>query len=152
MKKAHALVVSLLFAGAAAVGASATLKTVHLGAAAAATKTVRLPDAFVAERRRKLQRWAASLSESRAARPPALPGMPHYAPVVIPAVPPVRQVAASPAPTLAAAAAPHRATATPTRPAVVVRPATVPAQTTTHSSPAAGGHDDEGYGDDGGDD
>jgi hypothetical protein len=121
MRRTHALAMSLLLGAAVAAGAAASLRTVHLGAAAAATPSA-VPDKTVAARRAKLARWSVSLRKARAARPPALPAVPHYAPVAIPA--PV-------------AAEPSSPTATPVR-TVVVRRTSRPA---TQTSKAA---DDQG--------
>jgi hypothetical protein len=93
MRRTHALAMSLLLGAAVAAGAAASLRTVHLGAAAAATPSA-VPDKTVAARRAKLARWSVSLRKARAARPPALPAVPHYAPVAIPA--PVAEAPSSP--------------------------------------------------------
>ena len=85
MHRLHAVVISLLLAGAAVAGASAAFRTVSLGPTAAKPATV--PERVVAARRAKLDRWSAQLEHARASRPPALPKVPRFAPVVVPTVP-----------------------------------------------------------------
>lgn len=145
MRKAHALVVSLVLAGAVAAGAAATLRTVHLGAAVAAPQVARVPDGAVRAREQKLAAWSASLRKAGRATPPALPSVPHFAPVVVPSVPVVRQVAA------AAPAAP-RATVAAVRPPAAQQPRVVYVQAPPQQQQQAassGEHDGGEHGDGG---
>lgn len=95
MRRMHAIAISLLLGAGVAAGAAASLRTVHLGAAAAAT-TAAVPEKTIAARRAKLSRWSASLAKARAAKPPALPPVPHYAPVAMPTPPAVVSTPATP--------------------------------------------------------
>ena len=167
MGRKHALVLSLAVAACVVTGASAALKTVHLGATAATPPHV--ADSVIAARSAKLDRFAASLAHARRSRPPALPQVPHFAPVAMPTPPAPAPAASTPAP--AAVSDPSTTVAPAKRhPKVVyVRPAPVvtTVQATTTATPATGddedddsgesdGHDDGGAGggfggDDGGD-
>lgn len=146
MGRKHAIAVALLLAGGAVSGTAAAMRTVRLGAAASAP--ARVPDTVIAARRARLDRSAASLTRARLAHSPALPPVPHYAPVAIPAVPPARVPASAPAPAAR--------TTTPAvryvRPAPIVQTVQAPPMTTTSSSGANseddGGTDDGGTGDD----
>lgn len=149
MRRTHTIGISLLLAVATAAGAAAAVKTVHLGAATAASKPSRLPDRVIAARRAKLAAWSAALRREAAARPPALPKVPRYAPVVIPSVP------------LAAHA--HSTVPPAGRQDVGDGGAHVPEQTAppvtqqeiqyvqapTTTAPEGDDHESEGYGDDG---
>jgi hypothetical protein len=135
-----------LLAGCLVAGAGTAMRTVHLGQAAPKPTTV--PHALLVARRAKLDRFQQYLRKARESKPPALPRVPRYAPVVVPpAPPPVEQVPLTPRP-------PAR------RPVRYVRPKPVveyvrPAATTTTTSPWG---DDEregdyrGHGSGGGDD
>lgn len=99
MPRLHGFIVSLLIAGGIVAGAMAATRTVHLGQAAAATPTV--ADSVITSRRAQLDRFASSLHRAAAAKPPALPKLPKFAPVTIPTVPPpppARVLTAAPAP------------------------------------------------------
>jgi uncharacterized membrane protein YgcG len=100
MRRLHAIAIALLLGAGIAAGAAASLETVHLGTAAAATPAT-VPDQTIATRRATLARWSASLQKARAAHPPALPEVPRYAPVQIPTMPalPAVEAAAPPTPT-----------------------------------------------------
>jgi hypothetical protein len=76
---------SALVAACAAAGAVAATRTVHLGQSVARTRTV--PPRVIAERTAKLDAFARSLHASLERKPPALPHVPHYAPVPIPQAP-----------------------------------------------------------------
>lgn len=154
MRRLHAIAISILLGAGVAAGATASLKTVRLGAAAATTQAT-VPEKTIAARHAKLAAWSESLRKARAARPPALPKVPHYAPVQIPTMPSiqtpavepetttVRHVVAAPAPAPpTTAAAPTEAKVTYVQPPPVVQYQQAPAATT---STAASGEDD-GYG------
>ena len=143
MHKAHALVVSLLLAGAVAAGAAATLRTVHLGAAVAAPQVAHVPDAAVRSREKKLAAWSASLRKAGRAKPPALPSVPHFAPVVVPSVPVVRQTAAVATPRATVAAVRPRAAQQ--QPQVVYVHAPQPQQQAAPSGEHEGDGGDGGY-------
>jgi hypothetical protein len=162
MHRLHAVVISLLLAGAAVAGASAAFRTVSLGPTAAKPATV--PERVVAARRAKLDRWSAQLEHARASRPPALPKVPRFAPVVVPTVPAtqlaVRSASAPRPPARTEAAPPKQAVTYVQAPPKIqyVQPPAAPAQTTTTSHESehesdqedggyAGGHDDGGEGD-----
>jgi len=98
MKSTGTFIVAMMLGVAAALGTSAALHTVHLGAAASKAGTV--PDRVIADRMAKLKRAEVSLRQALAKRPPKLPRVPHFKPVQPPPTP-----AAAPAPT--AAPAPH---------------------------------------------
>ncbi len=153
MGRKHALVLSLALAACTVTGASAALRTVHLGTAAA--KPPRVADRVIAARSAKLDRFAASLAHARHSRPPALPPVPHYAPVPMPTPPAPAVPAASRVPAAAPTAAPAAARAlAPRRPKVVyVRPAPVvtTVQSPATTSPAQTGDDGDDGNDDGGD-
>jgi hypothetical protein len=141
MGRKHALAISALLAGCVGAGAAAAMKTVHLGAAAA--KPPHVADAVIAAQQAKLDRYAATLEKARKARPPALPRVPHYAPVVIPAPQTARNLASAPA------SAPKPAAPPPVkyvRPPPIVQTVQAPPQ----APPAWSG--DDGGGDDGGGD
>jgi len=80
MSRRIALVVSLLLAVAAAAGTFAVLSTAALRAAP--TKPQVFDARALARRSRELDAWAASLVKAARARPPALPPIPRYAPIV----------------------------------------------------------------------
>jgi uncharacterized membrane protein YgcG len=86
MKRLHAIAISILLAAGAVAGATAALRTVHLGAATATGGPASVPEKVLAARRAKLAAWSASLRQADAVRPPALPKMPAFAPVAVPAV------------------------------------------------------------------
>lgn len=151
MPKIHVVALSLLLGGVTVAGAAAAMKTVRLGASVAATRTTSVPDAVVAARRRKLDTWSAQLQHAKAARPPALPAVPRYAPVEIPTVPAALEAAAAAPPPAPAPAAPQRVVAGPVQPAApgaaptpVVQ--TVPATTATAPQPAPTVSEDAGQG------
>jgi len=95
MRKPHAFALSGLVAAAAVTGCVAGMRTVHLGAAS--TGPAAVSARAVAAQQAKLTRWSGSLHKALTAKPPALPAVPHYAPVAIPAVPTVRAFASAPA-------------------------------------------------------
>lgn len=159
MRRLHATAIALLLGGGAVAGAGAALETVHLGAAAAAPAVARVPDRAIAARRAKLVAWKRALAKTRAARPPALPTVPHYPAVrmpTMPALPQAHLVAQTqsaaghagerPAPAQAQQQAPQVTYVTPP-PTVEYRQAP-PAATTTTTTGYQG--DDGGYEDDGG--
>lgn len=93
MNRKHVLVISLVLGAAAVTGASAALKTVALGPTQAKQ---RIPDAVIAARAKKLERFAAALRQAWETPTPPLPPVPQFAPVTIPVAPP------APAPVAAA--------------------------------------------------
>ena len=94
MTRTSGLAISLLAGGAVAVGAYAVLTRAHLGLQA--SQQARIASSVVAARNANLNRYAATLERALAQRPPRLPGVPHYKPVVIPKVP---RLVIPPAPT-----------------------------------------------------
>jgi hypothetical protein len=141
MGRKHALMISLLLAGCTVAGASAALRTVHLGTAAA--KPPHAAGGLIAARKAKLDRFAATLAKARRTAPPPLPHLPKYPAVQIPAAP----LLLASAPTSPPQAAPAAATAPKVR---YVRPA--PIVQTVQAPPAAppAWSGDDGGGDDGG--
>jgi hypothetical protein len=139
MRKPHALAVSCLFAATAVTGATAAMKTVHLGTAT--VKAVPVPAGIVASRSAKLDGWAASLRRARASRPPKLPAVPVFPYVPIPTMP---------APTLEVAqrvvAAQQPAAPTPAVTTIQASPVVEPAPAT--ASESSGEHEDHHQGDD----
>ena len=164
MSRLHGLIVSLLLAGGVTAGALAATRTIHLGQAAAATPKV--ADSVVVSRRAQLDTFETSLHKADAAKPPALPKIPKFAPVTIPTVPP------PPAPVRTAAPAPQPAPAKPAAPKVnhvtklaavapqaeppveYVQPPPVVQYQQAPTPPAAstGSHEDDSYGEHEGDD
>jgi hypothetical protein len=142
MRRKDAMAVAVLLAGVVVSGTQAAMRTIRLGAAAAAPG--RVPDAVIAARRARLDRFSASLARTRGEHPPALPLVPHYAAVAVPVTPPVRAPAS--------ASAPPAQSETPAvryvRAAPVVQTVQAPPVTTTSSSSVGG--DDDGGTDDGG--
>jgi len=96
MNRIHSTLIALLIGAAATAGLYAAVHTVRLGQKASAPS---ISAREIASRTAKLAAWRRSLAAARAKRPPALPKLPHYAPVV--ASPPAPQQ------TPAAAAQPH---------------------------------------------
>jgi hypothetical protein len=94
MHRLHTTLIALLLSGCAVAGAAAAIRIVHLGARGSTPAPERVGDSVVAARQAKLDTWQAQLAKARASRPPALPKVPTFAPVVVPAVP-ARQVAAA---------------------------------------------------------
>ena len=148
MRRAHVFVVSSLIAGCVVTGTVAAMKTVHLGVAGPKPATV--PSSVLAAQQAKLSRWSVSLRRALKAKPPALPHVPHFDPVVIPAVP--RVLASAPVHAVRPVVV-HRTVATPR----AKQPASAPAPTvvaqaapvvTTVEAPAtaarSGGDDDRG--------
>lgn len=85
MTRTSGLAISLLAGGAVAVGAYSGLTRAHLGLQP--SQQARVARSVVAARDAKLNRYAVKLDGALAQRPPRLPGVPHYKPVVIPKVP-----------------------------------------------------------------
>jgi len=106
MPRLHSTFIAFVLGAAAAAGLFAAVHTVRLGQAAAATRPATVPAHVIAVRRAKLARWSRSLEHALAKRPPALPKLPKYAPVQIPAAPAAAPVYTAPAAPAAAAAAP----------------------------------------------
>ena len=67
------------------MGAHTVLTRAHLGLQA--SQQARIASSVVAARNANLNRYAATLERALAQRPPRLPGVPHYKPVVILKVP-----------------------------------------------------------------
>jgi len=167
LSRLHGFIVSLLLAGGITAGAFAATRTIHLGQAAAATPKV--ADSVVVSRRAQLDKFESSLRQAAAAKPPALPKLPRFAPVTIPTVPPpppapVQAAAPAPAPQPAPAkpAAPKvkrvvkLAAAAPQAepPVEYVQPPPVIQYQQAPAQPAAptGSHEDDSYGEHEGDD
>lgn len=163
MTRTSGLAISLLAGGAVAVGAYSGLTRAHLGLQP--SPQARAARSVVAARDANLNRYAATLDSALARRPPRLPGVPHYKPVVIPKVP--RLVIPSARMTTPSASqtvlidqrathvpvAPHTANTTtpPPRPAVSTSTTTTTTaaspngETDDSGSPASGGdHSDDG--------
>lgn len=87
MKRAHALIISILLAATIAAGLFALARTTGSPTTAPASST--------AGRQAQLDQWQASLEAALAERPPALPKLParRKAPVAAP-----QQIAAAPVP------------------------------------------------------
>lgn len=151
MGRKHVVVLSLALAACAVAGASAALRTVRLGTTAA--KPPRVADSVIAARAARLDTFAASLAHARLSRPPALPPVPHYAPVPMPTPPAPSQLASISGPPAVQAPKTSPAPAPAARhPKVVyVRPAPVvtTVQATTPAAPPSSSDDGS---DDGGDD
>lgn len=139
MNKRHAALLSLLAAGAVALGGLAATRTMT---ARASDRTK--PDPGLAARARWLDALERSTKAELARRPPPLPAIPHFAPVSIPAPPPVmpsRTLAASspasePAPSVTQPPAPSA----PPAPTQTVRTA----PPTTAAAPSGGAHVESG--------
>ena len=143
MTRLHSTLVAFLLGAAAAAGLFAMSRTIRLGQGAAAQPALIARE--LASRQAKLAHWSHSLEQARAKHPPALPKIPKFAPVHIPA-------AAAPA----APAAPAVPQVTSVRPSAVVkyRHASAPHTSTgsSKSSSSDDGRSDDGGGDDGGGD
>lgn len=145
MQRLHSTLIALVIAAAAATGLFAAVRTVRLGQTAATAQPAAIPTRELALRRAKLTRWNASLHKALAKRPPALPKLPHYAPVTIPAAPPPAAVAAAAGTLPAASQAPVKYVQA--RPVVKYKHSSAPATTTTSSSSVSGGEgSDDGAG------
>jgi len=140
MTRIHSTLIGLLIGAAATAGMYATVHTVRLGQKTPAP-SVSAHD--LASRKAKLAAWRHSLDVALAKRPPALPKLPHFAPVAAPAAPPPPPVATTPPPVTYVQA--------PT----VVKYKHAPATTTTTTTTTGWSDDgsgDDGSGDDGGGD
>ena len=138
MSRTHGLAISVLLALCIAAGASATLSTLRLGARASKPAVARAQ--ALARRAKQLDAWQASLDRALRSRPPALPRVPHYAPVariappgplVLPAAPVAAQrVRPAGAPAASPAARPASAQPPSTQPPATQpsAPAPAPAQ------------------------
>lgn len=143
MSRIHATLIALVISAGATGVVYAGVATAHLGQASAAST---VPAKQLAARQAKLAAWRHSLKAALAKRPPALPKLPHFAPVHV-------QAAAAPAAPVVAAVAPH-ATVKPhvtyVKPPPVVKyepaPATTTTTTTTTSSWSDDGDDDGDHG------
>ncbi len=134
MTRIHSTLIALVIGAAATAGLYAAIHTVQLGQKAA---TPSISARELASRQAKLVAWRRSLAAARTKKPPALPKLPHFAPV-----------AAQPAPAVPAATAQPKVTYV-QAPTVVkyTHATTSPATTTTGSW----SDDGSGGGDDGGD-
>jgi hypothetical protein len=139
MSRLHSTLIALLIGLAATAGLYAAVRTAQLGQKAPAPS---ISARDVALRQAKLAAWSRSLHATLAKHPPALPKLPHFAPVATP--PP-----APPPPAVATAQPPVTYVQAPT----VVKYQHAPAPTTTTSTTS---WSDDGSGDDssgdGGDD
>jgi hypothetical protein len=137
MSRLHSTVIALLVGTAATVGLSAAVHTVRLGQK---TPVPSVSPHDLASRQAKLAAWSRSLQATLAKRPPALPKLPHFAPVAA-------QPAAPPPP--AETAQQH---VTYVKAPTVVKYKHAPAQTstTTTTTTTDDESDDDGSGDDGG--
>jgi uncharacterized membrane protein YgcG len=147
MSRIHSTLIALVVAAAAAAGLVAAVQTVRLGQSAPAARPATVPAHEIALREAKLARWGNSLHRALAKRPPALPKVPHYKPVAIPAAPSAPIAATQPAASASGV--------TYVRPPTVVkykrRPAS-PTTTTTGGWQDDGGDGSGSGGDDGGGD
>jgi hypothetical protein len=103
MNRKHVFVISLVLGAAAVAGASAALETVALGPTQAKRQ---IPDAVIAARAKKLERFATALRQARNTPTPPLPRVPQFAPVTIPVAPPAPAPVAAADTQVSAAAAP----------------------------------------------
>jgi hypothetical protein len=138
MTRIHSTLIAVLIGAAATAGLHAAVHTVRLGQKAPAP-AVSAHD--LASRQAKLAAWRRSLDATLAKRPPALPKLPHFAPVPAPQAPP---------PSVATAPPPVTYVQAPTVVTYKHAPATTTTPTTTSSSDDGSG--DDGPGDDGGGD
>jgi len=130
MNRIHSTLIAIVIGAAATAGLYAAVHTVRLGQKVPAP-SVSAHD--LASRRAKLAAWGRSLHAALAKRPPALPKLPHFAPVSAQAAPPSSMATAQPPVTYVQA------------PTVVkYEHAPPPATTTTTTS----WHDDESEDDD----
>ncbi len=153
MSRLNSTLIALVLGAAAAAGVFAAAQTVRLGQSASASQAVPVAAPEIAARTAKLTHWSRSLARARAKHPPALPKIPKFAPVPVPAASPSAPVRTSIA---ASSAPPVKAP-----PVKYVRPAPVveyqqTTQPATTTSPQASSSDDEsepeGSGNGGGDD
>ena len=86
MKRAHAFLAAGVIGVAAATGTVAVTRTTD--AQVSAARPVQLPTAEVVRRQRALDRLERQIKAALRARTPALPKLPHYAPVAVPTDPP----------------------------------------------------------------
>lgn len=94
MSRIHSTLIALVIGCAATAGLYATVHTVRLGQKVPAPS---ISARDLASRQAKLEAWRRSLRATLAKRPPALPKLPHFAPVpAAPAAPP--SVATAPPP------------------------------------------------------
>jgi hypothetical protein len=135
MSRIHSTLIALLIGAAATAGLYAAVRTAQLGQK---TPAPSVSPHVLASRQAKLVAWRHSLDATRAKRPPALPKLPHFAPVRA-------QPAPAPAPSVAPAPTPVTYVQAPT----VVKYEHSPAPTTTTSTTS---WKDDGSGDDSGDD
>ncbi len=151
MSRKHSLVISVLLGACVVTGASAALKTTHLGQAG--KKADLTPASVIEARRAKLGRYEASLQKALRARTPALPAVPRFAPVSMPVVAsaPVAEAAPTTAPDPTVTSPPPTPTPTTTTPpAAPAQPAPV-IQYVQPTVPTPGqSGDDEHEGDDSG--
>jgi hypothetical protein len=133
MSRIHSTLIALLIGAAATAGCYAAVRTAQLGQKAPAPS---VSPQVVASRQAKLVAWRHSLDATRAKRPPALPKLPHFAPV---------RAQPAPAPWVATAPPPVTYAQAPT----VVKYEHSPAPTTTTSTTS---WTDDDSGDDSGDD
>ncbi len=144
MTRLHSTLVAFVLGAAATTGLFAMSRTIRLGQGAAVAQPA-LIARELASRQAKLAHWSHSLEQARAKHPPALPKIPKFAPVHIPAAAPP-----------AAPAAPAAPQVTSVRPSAVVkyRHASAPHTSTgsSKSSSSDDGRSDDGGGDDGGGD
>lgn len=142
MSRLHSTLIALVIGGAAAAGLFAAVHTVRLGQTVAATRPAGSTARQIAQREAKLARWSRSLDAALAKHPPALPKLPHYAPVP----------AAAPATGAVAAAPPAQPRVTYVQPPPVVRYRHAPPSTTTTTTGWSddSGSDDNGSGSDDG--
>ena len=147
MSRKHSLVISVLLGACVVTGASAALKTTHLGQAG--KKADLTPTSVIEARRAKLDLYEASLQKALRAKTPALPAVPRFAPVSLPVVAsaPVAATAPTTAPDPTVTSPPPTTTpAAPAQPAPVIQYAQPTVPTTGQ------GGDDEHEGDDSGGD
>ena len=129
MSRLHSTVTALVIGAAVVAGVFAAVQTVRLGQSVAAASPASTPGGAIASGRAKLARWSHSLHAALARKPPALPRLPHYAPVAVPAP-------AAPGTAVAQAGAPRQPRVEYVQPPPVVqyRQATTPTSTTASTT------------------
>jgi hypothetical protein len=140
MSRLHSTLIALLVGAAATAGLSAAVHTVQLGQKAPAAQSV--PASYLASRQAKLHAWSHSLHATLAKHPPALPKLPHFAPIA---------TQQQPAQTAPVATAQQNVTYVKAPTVVKYKHAPAPpTATTTTTSWSDDGSGDDGGGDDGG--
>ena len=87
MARTHAVILSLFLGMAAGAGALAAVQTVHLGQSSATASASKTQTGALRSRTKVIDREQAALRRALAKRPPKLPRVPKFAPVVAPTAP-----------------------------------------------------------------